>query len=307
MIATRSSGREERLLVGVHQHGDDDAVEQPQRPADDVDVPVRDRIERAGKDGECGAGVGRSSMVIPSSRRRTPARCHPTPAAARGATPAASGAGRRAACSSTQIPPAAQQPDSQRDRRGEIRLVVGRIEEDDVVDGLEPAQDVLRRPALDSIAVPVHHPQSRPRMLVISSRIEPGSRRSAARARASRSTKVTCAAPRLSASMPTAPVPAKTSSTRAPASRPCSTLNSVSRSLSDVGRRPGQVGASRRRPFSVPAMMRRRPPSTEWTGGTAARPPAAAPPGRGGAAARGGGGRARAHVAGARRAPRLPR
>src|SRR5580765_2041590 len=34
------------------------------------------------------------------------------------------------------------------------------------------------------------------------------------------------------------------------------TLNSVSRSLSDVGRPPSQVGESRRRPFRVPAITR---------------------------------------------------
>ena len=34
------------------------------------------------------------------------------------------------------------------------------------------------------------------------------------------------------------------------------TLNSVSRSLSDVGLSPSHVGAASRRPFNVPAMMR---------------------------------------------------
>src|SRR5258705_13116986 len=67
---------------------------------------------------------------------------------------------------------------------------------------------------------------------------------------------VTCAAPRLTASMPTAPVPANPSSTRAPSTRGVRILNSVSRSLSDVGRRPSHVGALRRRPLNRPAITR---------------------------------------------------
>src|SRR6187397_988625 len=67
---------------------------------------------------------------------------------------------------------------------------------------------------------------------------------------------VTSTAPRLSASMPSAPVPAKASRTRAPWIRGMRTLNSVSRSLSDVGRNPSHAGDFSRRPFSDPAMMR---------------------------------------------------
>src|SRR5687768_16806817 len=79
-------------------------------------------------------------------------------------------------------------------------------------------------------------------------------------ARRSRSTKVTCPAPRLSASMPTAPVPAYPSATRAPLMRGARTLNSVSRSLSEVGRSPSHVGGFRRLPFSRPAITRMRGP-----------------------------------------------
>ncbi len=50
--------------------------------------------------------------------------------------------------------------------------------------------------------------------------------------------------------MPTAPVPAKPSSTRASPTRAASTLNSVSRSLSEVGRRPSQSGVA-----SLPAFQ----------------------------------------------------
>src|SRR5262245_61912270 len=75
-------------------------------------------------------------------------------------------------------------------------------------------------------------------------------------ARRSRSTKVTDAAPRLSASMPTAPVPAYASSTRAPAIRGARMLKIVPRSLSDVGLSPSHVGAFSWRPFSDPAMTR---------------------------------------------------
>src|SRR5438445_7255380 len=67
---------------------------------------------------------------------------------------------------------------------------------------------------------------------------------------------VTSAAPRLRASMPSAPVPANPSSTRALAMRGARMLNSVSRSLSDVGLSPSHVGAFRRRPFNDPAITR---------------------------------------------------
>src|SRR5687768_16801811 len=55
--------------------------------------------------------------------------------------------------------------------------------------------------------------------------------------------------------MPTAPVPAYPSSTRAPWMRGARMLKSVSRSLSEVGRSPSHVGAFRRRPLNVPAMI----------------------------------------------------
>ncbi len=64
----------------------------------------------------------------------------------------------------------------------------------------------------------------------------------AAVARASASTNTTCDAPRLRASNPSAPVPANTSSTRAPSILGASTLNRVSRSRSDVGRSPSHDG-----------------------------------------------------------------
>src|SRR6476646_11069969 len=42
-------------------------------------------------------------------------------------------------------------------------------------------------------------------------------------------------------------------------------LNSVSRSLSDVGRTPSQVGAFSRRPFNVPAITRNQLPNDQIT------------------------------------------
>src|SRR5262249_24535941 len=57
------------------------------------------------------------------------------------------------------------------------------------------------------------------------------------------------------ASSPTAPVPANPSRNRAPSMRGANALKSVSRTLSDDGRRPSHVGASSRRPLSVPAMI----------------------------------------------------
>src|SRR6185503_10989206 len=77
-----------------------------------------------------------------------------------------------------------------------------------------------------------------------------------AMARRSCSTNVTCDAPRLIASIPTAPVPANPSRTRAPSMLGARMLNNVSRSLSDVGRNPSQAGALRRRPFRRPAIIR---------------------------------------------------
>src|SRR5262245_36928022 len=56
--------------------------------------------------------------------------------------------------------------------------------------------------------------------------------------------------------MPTAPVPAYPSITRAPSTRGATMLNSVSRSLSDVGLSPSHVGASSRRPLYEPAITR---------------------------------------------------
>src|SRR3954447_5359667 len=82
-----------------------------------------------------------------------------------------------------------------------------------------------------------------------------------ATARQSDSTKVTCEAPRLNASIPTAPVSANPSRTRLPSMRGASTLNNVSRRRSDVGRSPSHVGGCSRRPFSVPPtiLIRRGP------------------------------------------------
>jgi hypothetical protein len=62
------------------------------------------------------------------------------------------------------------------------------------------------------------------------------------------STNVASAAPRDSASMPSAPEPANKSSTRAPATRSPRIENSASRMRSDVGRVAVPVGAVRRRP-----------------------------------------------------------
>jgi len=43
-------GGEERLLVLVDQHGDENSLEQVCASQDDIDVPVRNRVERTGKD-----------------------------------------------------------------------------------------------------------------------------------------------------------------------------------------------------------------------------------------------------------------
>src|SRR4029453_5894315 len=81
-------------------------------------------------------------------------------------------------------------------------------------------------------------------------------------ARGSFSTNVTCAAPRLRASMPMAPVPAYPSRNHAPSIRGASTLKSVSRSLSDVGPSPSHAGVCSVRPLCAPAMTRIKPSPT---------------------------------------------
>ena len=43
--------REQRRLFRVHEHRDDDAIEEPRAARDDVDVPVGERVERPGIDG----------------------------------------------------------------------------------------------------------------------------------------------------------------------------------------------------------------------------------------------------------------
>src|SRR5580700_8681961 len=68
--------------------------------------------------------------------------------------------------------------------------------------------------------------------------------------------KVTSAALRLRASMPMAPVPAKTSRKREPTTPGPRTLKSVSRRRSLVGRRARPFGLFRMRLRYLPAMMR---------------------------------------------------
>src|SRR6185503_18439396 len=71
-----------------------------------------------------------------------------------------------------------------------------------------------------------------------------------------RSTKVACAAPRESASMPTAPEPAHRSRKRAPSILGAITLNSVSRRRSEVGLTSSDGGLFRFRPRYLPAIIR---------------------------------------------------
>src|SRR5581483_3470232 len=76
----------------------------------------------------------------------------------------------------------------------------------------------------------------------------------------SSSTKVHEAAPRDSASRPSAPEPANRSSTAAPSTGP-TRLNAFSRTRSEVGRVSRPRGAAMRCPFRVPAMIRTPAPS----------------------------------------------
>ncbi len=79
--------------------------------------------------------------------------------------------------------------------------------------------------------------------------------RMVARAWELRSTKVTASAPRESASMPRAPVPAYRSSTAAPGTSDAMLENRPSLAMSETGRTPRGTGASRT-PFAVPAITR---------------------------------------------------
>ncbi|MNV77661.1 hypothetical protein D3C71_1711030 [compost metagenome] len=72
----------------------------------------------------------------------------------------------------------------------------------------------------------------------------------------SRSTSVACAAPRDTASSPSAPLPANRSSTRAPPNRGISQLNSVSRTRSLLGRSPGDSGTGSFVLRHLPPMIR---------------------------------------------------
>jgi hypothetical protein len=78
-----------------------------------------------------------------------------------------------------------------------------------------------------------------------------------------RSTKVTCAAPRESASRPSAPEPANRSSTRAPGRSCCSALIHASRTRSVVGRVRSPGGAAIVRPRQRPAMILMRRPQVD--------------------------------------------
>src|SRR5688572_17865052 len=91
-------------------------------------------------------------------------------------------------------------------------------------------------------------------------------------ARRSLSMHVAAAAPRLSASSATAPVPENTSRTRAPSMRGARMLNNVSRSLSDVGRSPCHLGVFNVRPLCVPAMMRIVRPTGQRDNGPTGQP-----------------------------------
>src|SRR5262245_37841082 len=70
----------------------------------------------------------------------------------------------------------------------------------------------------------------------------------------SRSTRTACSAPRDSASMPIAPVPAYRSRTRAPGTCSARLENTPSRAASETGRTPFGTGASRT-PFAEPATI----------------------------------------------------
>src|SRR5262245_28932385 len=90
--------REQRRLLRVHQNRHDNPVEQPRAARDDVDVPVRQRIERSRIHGQRRHyAVYNASALSPDVTSRD--RCSP---------PTHAGGGRRRACSTTSTPPGAR-------------------------------------------------------------------------------------------------------------------------------------------------------------------------------------------------------
>ena len=185
-------GVEERLVLahGGVDDGDDDLVEELRRAGDDVDVPVGDRVVGAGADGD---SLSRHVGGVGSGCRRSGAR--------RSSMRSGRSSGARRSLSETTSPPgastAATAADSSRPSRGASWYGGSRK---------------TRSYCAVSRAVRRNAPASA-RTDVGASGGSPGSPR---RHAASRSTKVALAAPRDSASIPSAPEPANRSSTRAP-------------------------------------------------------------------------------------------
>ena len=55
--------REQRLLGDVDGDGDDEAIDESETAADEVLVAARDRVERAGVEGDSGHGAGEFGLV----------------------------------------------------------------------------------------------------------------------------------------------------------------------------------------------------------------------------------------------------
>ena len=199
---------------------------------DDVDVAVGQRIERAGIDREARALAGcscveRSAALSPDVHRFGSMReCRP-----------GAGGVTRAACSSTQRRPSlrwlcrvadrVRRPARSRTADRARRCRTGRRE-----------RRRQRAPTASRMITQRSRTPQRAAFSAIS--------RAARRSCSMNVRRVGAAAERLE---PIAPVPANTSSTRAPGTRGARMLNSVSRSLSEVGRRPSHVGAFSVRPF----------------------------------------------------------
>ena len=129
-------------------------------------------------------------------------------------------------CSRTTRPPGTSAPAAIVKTAAKIRDIVRRIEQHEI-ERLRRRRRACRKNRSRMIA----HASSAPQRATFS--------RERVATRRSRSTNVTCdgaAAQRLD---PSAPVPAKPSSTRVPSTAAPSTLNRVSRRLSDVGRTAG--------------------------------------------------------------------
>ena len=235
IIATRSATVKSGCFSALRQDRDDNAIEQPTPRSMMSTCPLVERIEGTGIDGDSFGGHGASetrSVVAIERQRAVAGRSAPASAAAGrllAATPAGGCARARPA---RRARPASR--DASRPRSRSAMSYGGSQQDQDRTDS------AARRACRKSSRM-IAHASSTPQRAMFS--------RSTRRHAQSRSTNVTCAAPRLSASIPNAPVPAKPSSTRA--SRDGVPQHVEQRLAQSIRRRPHGRARRRRQPHAL--------------------------------------------------------